>query len=82
MQNEKEKFDKLVDTVGDKLAGESLHIVIPALTMLLANAGVMSKTDYLKFITYVLETITEIYNAKSDEQFEFDVNDIDKSKLH
>jgi hypothetical protein len=73
--DESEKFDKLIDGVTDKLVGESLNIVIPALTMLLANAGVMSKTDYVKFITYVMETITEIYNKHATEEFEVNVSE-------
>lgn len=67
MNEYKDDFDKLVDNVGDRLSGESLEVVIPALTTLLANAGLMSGVKYTTFITFVLESITDVYKRHKEE---------------
>ena len=82
MQEEKEQYEKLIDNVGDRLTGESLNVVIPALTTLLGNAAVMSKVDYLQFITFVMESITEIYNRHGGDSFEVNVHEAESHKLH
>ena len=67
MTEHKEEFDKLIDTIGDRLMGEPLDAVIPALTTLLANAGVMSGVSYATFVSFVLDSVAQIYKKHKDE---------------
>ena len=61
-----DEFDKLIDTIGERLMGEPLDAVIPALTTLLANAGVMSGVSYSTFVSFVLDTVAQIYKRHDD----------------
>jgi hypothetical protein len=56
-----EAFDKLMDNLGDALEGKEISAVIPALTMLLAHAGVMSGTEPASLITFIVTTVTKVY---------------------
>jgi|APCry1669188910_1035180.scaffolds.fasta_scaffold19554_2 hypothetical protein len=56
-----ESFDKLMDNLGDALEGKEISAVIPALTTLLAHAGVMSGVEPSSLIAFVALTITNIY---------------------
>lgn len=67
MTEHKEEFDKLIDTIGDRLMGEPLDAVIPALTTLLANAGVMSGVSYATFVSFVLDSVAQIYKKHKEE---------------
>ena len=59
--NTAKSIDKLIDTLGDALEGKEVDTVIPALTLLLANAGVMSGADPSALLTYIASTITRVY---------------------
>lgn len=56
-----ESFDKLMDNLGDALEGKEISAVIPALTTLLAHAGVMSGVEPASLIAFVVLTITNVY---------------------
>jgi hypothetical protein len=60
--NTVEDFDKLLDNMGDTLNGKQMEIVIPALTMLLARAGVMGGIDPASLLAYVVMTVSHIYD--------------------
>lgn len=56
-----ESFEKLIDNLGDALEGKEIDAVIPALTTLLAHAGVMSGVDPSSLTTFVALTIKNVY---------------------
>jgi hypothetical protein len=60
--NTTEDFDKLVNNMGDTLNGKEMEIVIPALTMLLARAGVMGGVDPASLLAYIVMTVSRIYD--------------------
>lgn len=60
--NTVEDFDKLLDNMGDTLNGKQMEIVIPALTMLLARAGVMGGIDPASLLAYIVMTVSRIYD--------------------
>ena len=64
-----DRVDKLMDNLADTLEGKEVGTVIPALTMLLANAGVMSGTEPSHLLAYIALTVTNIYseNSSTDE---------------
>jgi len=57
-----EEFDKLVSNMGDTLNGKEMEIVVPALTMLLARAGVMGGIDPASLLAYIVMTVSRIYD--------------------
>jgi hypothetical protein len=57
-----EEFDKLVSNMGDTLNGKEMEIVIPALTMLLARAGVMGGIEPASLLAYIVMTVSRIYD--------------------
>ena len=59
--NTSEDFDQLVDSMGDALNGKQMDIAIPALTMLLARAGVMGGIERAELLAYVVVTVATIY---------------------
>lgn len=69
---ENEQYDRLIDSVSDTLNGKSIELVIPVLTSLLANAGVMSGVQMESFVHYVVSRIVKSY---------FD-NDHDDKTIH
>lgn len=60
--NTAEDFDRLMDNMGDALNGKEMEIVIPALTMLLANAGVMAGINPASLLAYVVMTVARTYD--------------------
>jgi len=60
--NTVEDFDKLVSNMGDTLNGKEMEIVVPALTMLLARAGVMGGIDPASLLAYIVMTVFRIYD--------------------
>lgn len=69
MQKQIEQYDWLMDSVGDTLNGKRIEVVIPVLTALLANAGVMSGIKMESFIQYVVTRIVDLY-VESDHDGE------------
>lgn len=69
MQKQIEQYDWLMDSVGDTLNGKRIEVVIPVLTSLLANAGVMSGIKMESFIQYVVTRIVDLY-VESDHEGE------------
>jgi len=63
------KTNDLMVGLSDMLEGKEGSIVIPALTMLLANAGVMSGTEPSSLLAYIALTVTNTYteNSSTDE---------------
>jgi len=63
------KTNDLMVGLSDMLEGKEVSIVIPALTMLLANAGVMSGTEPSSLLAYIALTVTNTYteNSSTDE---------------
>ena len=57
-----EEFDKLVSNMGDTLNGKEMEIVIPALTMLLARAGVIGGIEPESLLAYIVMTVSRIYD--------------------
>ena len=60
-QKQIEQYDWLMDSVGDTLNGKKIEVVIPVLTSLLANSGVMSGITMEAFIQYVVGRIVKTY---------------------
>ena len=60
-QKQIEQYDWLMDSVGDTLNGNKIEVVIPVLTSLLANSGVMSGIKMESFIQYVIGRIVKTY---------------------
>lgn len=60
--NTLEDFDKLVNNMGDALNGKEMEIVIPALTMLLARAGVIGGIEPESLLAYIVMTVSRIYD--------------------
>ena len=54
----------LPEKLAAALDGEEIDDVIPALAMLLAQAGAMACADKDVFSAYVLEVITSVYDAQ------------------
>ncbi len=54
----------LAEKLSEALDGEDLDDVIPALTLVLANAGSMACNDKDVFSSYVLEVIANVYDEK------------------
>ena len=54
----------LPEKLAAALDGEELDDVIPALAMLLAQAGAMACNDKDVFSDYVLKVITSVYDAQ------------------
>ncbi len=69
MQKQIEQYDWLMDSVGDTLNGKRIEVVIPVLTALLANSGVMSGIKMESFIQYVVGRIVNTY-VESDHEGE------------
>lgn len=69
MQKQIEQYDWLMDSVGDTLHGKKIEVVIPVLTSLLANAGVMSGISMESFLQYVVTRIVDLY-VESDHEGE------------
>ena len=63
------KINDVMVGLSDMLEGKEVSIVIPALTMLLANAGVMSGTEPSNLLAYIAITVTNTYseNSSTDE---------------
>jgi len=63
------KISNLMNSLSDMLEGKEVDTVIPALTLLLANAGVMSGTEPSNLLAYIAITITNTYseNSSTDE---------------
>jgi hypothetical protein len=59
------KTNDLMVGLSDMLEGKEVSIVIPALTMLLANAGVMSGTEPSSLLAYIALTVTNTYTESS-----------------
>jgi hypothetical protein len=60
---------KLMDTLGDALEGKEVDIAIPALVLLLANAGAMSRSDPAALLTYIASAISRVYiEADSNDE--------------
>jgi hypothetical protein len=59
------KINDVMVGLSDMLEGKEVSIVIPALTMLLANAGVMSGTQQSNLLAYVALTVTNTYTENS-----------------
>lgn len=59
------KTNDLMVGLSDMLEGKEVSIVIPALTMLLANAGVMSGTEPSSLLAYIALTVTNTYTENS-----------------
>jgi hypothetical protein len=55
---------ELSEKLAAALDGEDLDDVIPALSMLLAQAGAMACNDKDVFSGYVLQVITSVYDAQ------------------
>ena len=68
-KNDVTKISNLMNSLSDMLEGKEVDTVIPALTMLLANAGVMSGTEPSKLLAYIAITVTNTYseNSSTDE---------------
>lgn len=69
MKKQIEQYDWLMDSVGDTLNGKRIEVVIPVLTALLANSGVMSGIKMESFIQYVVGRIVNTY-VESDHEGE------------
>jgi hypothetical protein len=63
------KVSNLMNSLSDMLEGKEVDTVIPALTLLLANAGVMSGTEPSNLLAYIAITVTNTYseNSSTDE---------------
>ena len=63
------KISNLMNSLSDMLEGKEVDTVIPALTLLLANAGVMSGTEPSNLLAYIAITVTNTYseNSSTDE---------------
>ena len=59
------KINDVMVGLSDMLEGKEVSIVIPALTMLLANAGVMSGTEPSSLLAYIALTVTNTYTESS-----------------
>ncbi len=68
-KNDVTKISNLMNSLSDMLEGKEVDTVIPALTMLLANAGVMSGTEPSNLLAYIAITVTNTYseNSSTDE---------------
>jgi hypothetical protein len=63
-----ESVEKLLKRLGDELEGKEASEIIPALTLLIANAGVMSGADQSALLTYIALTITRVYEENGPSE--------------
>jgi hypothetical protein len=59
------KINHLMVGLSDMLEGKEMDTVIPALTLLLANAGVISGTEPSNLLAYIAITVTNTYSENS-----------------
>lgn len=68
MTKQNTEYLKLVDDLQDVLHGQLLDDVVPALTVLLADALVNAGTDKKTFISYVVNTIDHCFERNRNEK--------------
>lgn len=56
------EYSRLIQRVTRSLDGEKLDVVVPALTLFLAQAGAFSGKDKRGFITFVVERIDAAFD--------------------